>query len=450
MFLMPDLFDYASEQLRKSNAPLAARMRPQTLDELVGQEEIVGKGRLLRRSIEADNLSSLIFFGPPGCGKTTLAQIIANTTKSYYASLSAVTAGIADVRLMIKDAQERLKLYGQRTVLFIDEIHRFNKTQQDALLPAVEEGVVILIGATTENPYFEVNRALLSRSRIFRLQPLSVADIAELLKRALIDKERGFGNRNIEVDEDILRFWAGMSGGDARTGYNALELAVMTTPPDAEGICRIDHETAEESIQRKIISYDKSGDWHYDVISAFIKSMRGSDPDAAVHWLARMIEAGEKPEFIARRIVICAAEDVGLADPQALVVAMTAANAVNFVGWPEARLPLAQAVLYIATAPKSNSVLTAIDSAQSDLKDKPFGGVPLHLRDSNPDSAKNFGHGKNYKYPHSYENNYVEQQYLPDELIGAKYYKAGSNDRESRLADRLEIIKKNKKQENKK
>ena len=450
MFLMPDLFDYASEQLRKSNAPLAARMRPQTLDELVGQEEIVGKGRLLRRSIEADNLSSLIFFGPPGCGKTTLAQIIANSTKSYYASLSAVTAGIADVRLMIKDAQERLKLYGQRTVLFIDEIHRFNKTQQDALLPAVEEGVVILIGATTENPYFEVNRALLSRSRIFRLQPLSVADIAELLKRALIDKERGFGNRNIEVDEDILRFWAGMSGGDARTGYNALELAVMTTPPDAEGICRIDHETAEESIQRKIISYDKSGDWHYDVISAFIKSMRGSDPDAAVHWLARMIEAGEKPEFIARRIVICAAEDVGLADPQALVVAMTAANAVNFVGWPEARLPLAQAVLYIATAPKSNSVLTAIDSAQSDLKDKPFGGVPLHLRDSNPDSAKNFGHGKNYKYPHSYENNYVEQQYLPDELIGAKYYKAGSNDRESRLADRLEIIKKNKKQENKK
>ena len=445
MFLMPDLFDYASEQLRKSNAPLAARMRPQTLDELVGQEEIVGKGRLLRRSIEADNLSSLIFFGPPGCGKTTLAQIIANSTKSYYASLSAVTAGIADVRLMIKDAQERLKLYGQRTVLFIDEIHRFNKTQQDALLPAVEEGVVILIGATTENPYFEVNRALLSRSRIFRLQPLSVADIAELLKRALIDKERGFGNRNIEVDEDILRFWAGMSGGDARTGYNALELAVMTTPPDAEGICRIDHETAEESIQRKIISYDKSGDWHYDVISAFIKSMRGSDPDAAVHWLARMIEAGEKPEFIARRIVICAAEDVGLADPQALVVAMTAANAVNFVGWPEARLPLAQAVLYIATAPKSNSVLTAIDSAQSDLKDKPFGGVPLHLRDSNPDSAKNFGHGKNYKYPHSYENNYVEQQYLPDELIGAKYYKAGSNDRESRLADRLEIIKKNKK-----
>ena len=438
---MPDLFDYASEQLRKSNAPLAARMRPQTLDELAGQEKIVGKGRLLRRSIEADNLSSLIFFGPPGCGKTTLAQIIANSTKSYYASLSAVTAGIADVRSVIKDAQERLKLYGQRTVLFIDEIHRFNKTQQDALLPAVEEGVVILIGATTENPYFEVNRALLSRSRIFRLQPLSAADIAELLKRALTDKERGFGSRNIEVDEEILRFWAGMSGGDARTAYNALELAVMTTPPDFDGICRIDRETAEESIQRKIISYDKSGDWHYDVISAFIKSMRGSDPDAAIHWLARMIEAGEKPEFIARRIVICAAEDVGLADPQALTVAMTAANAVSFVGWPEARLPLAQAVLYIATAPKSNSVLTAIDSAMSDLKDKPFGGVPIHLRDNNPDSAKNFGHGKNYKYAHSYDNNYVEQQYLPDELTGAKYYRAGLNEREQRLAERLEKIK---------
>lgn len=434
---MPDLFDFV--QVNNQKEPLAARMRPRTLDEYIGQEEIVGKGRLLRRAIETDFVSSLIFYGPPGVGKTTLAMIIANTTKSYFKSLSAVTSGVADLRNVMSEAAENLRIYGKRTLLFIDEIHRFNKSQQDALLPSVENGTVILIGATTENPYFEVNRALLSRSRIFKLEALTAENIVSLLQRALDDNERGLGSKSIICDEGVLQFWAEMSSGDARTAYNALELAVLSTPPE-DGVIHITMDIARESIQKKVLAYDKHGDWHYDVASAFIKSMRGSDPDAALHWLARMIEAGESPEFIARRIVICAAEDVGLADPQALVVAQAAADAARFVGFPEAQLILAEAVLYIATAPKSNSATLAIFAAEADLRDKPFSGVPIHLRDAHYSGSKELGH-IGYKYAHDYENHYVEQQYLPDELQGRVYYEPQENEREQKLAEHMRKIK---------
>ena len=435
-----DLFDVAATQQRQKSAPLAARMRPRTVDEYIGQDEIVGKGRLLRRAIEGDQLSSLIFYGPPGSGKTTLAEIIANTTGGNFRTISAVSSGISEIRELLKFAQEEQKLYGRRTVLFIDEIHRFNKSQQDALLPAVEDGTVILIGATTENPFFEVNRALISRSRIFRLQPLSPEHIYTLLQRAILDP-RGLADYQVQIEDAALRHWADVCGGDARTAYNAMELAVVTTEPSADGVRHIDLAIAEESIQARNVSYDKDGDWHYDVISAFIKSMRGSDPDAALHWLARMTEAGEAPEFIARRIMICAAEDVGLADPQALVVAVAAAQAVHYVGWPEARIILAEAAVYVATAPKSNAAYMGINAAIADVKDKPFSGVPIHLRDASYKGAKSFGHGKGYKYPHDYPGHYVPQQYLPENLKDARYYQPSGNGREARIREILENIR---------
>jgi len=437
---MVDLFDIASEQRTKQNMPLAARMRPRTIDEVVGQEQIIGKGRLLRRAIEADKLSSLIFFGPPGSGKTTLAEVIANTTKSNFVRLSAVTSGIADLRAVINQAKDDLKLYNKRTVLFIDEIHRFNKSQQDALLPAVENGTVILIGATTENPYFEVNSALLSRSRIFSLKKLTDDNILELLKRALNDS-RGFKDSNIVVDEKALHHLATMAGGDARSAYNALELAILTTEPSDNGQILIDLAVAEDSIQKPHIYYDKNGDWHFDVISAFIKSMRGSDANAVLHWLARMIEAGEKPEFIARRIVICSAEDVGLADPQALVVAMAAANAVHFVGWPEAQLILAEAAVYVATAPKSNSTYLGINKSCEDVRKSPFVAVPAHLQENGYKGAASLGRGIGYKYPHDYPDHYTPQQYLPDEFVDKIYYQPTDIGKEAEIKKRLQELK---------
>ena len=436
---MTDLFEQANSYKIKRSQPLAARMRPRDLDEFVGQQEIIGPGRLLRRAIEADRLSSVIFYGPPGSGKTTLAQIIANSTSSNFKVLSAVTSGVADIRGVLKFADEELKLYGRRTVLFIDEIHRFNKSQQDALLPAVESGTIILIGATTENPFFEVNRALLSRSRIFQLKSLTPDDIVFLLKRCLED-ERGLKDFDLEISEDALRHWADVCGGDARTAYNALELAVETTQPDSDGVRRIDLAIAEESIQQRNVSYDKDGDWHYDVISAFIKSMRGSDPDATLHWLARMCEAGENPEFIARRIIICAAEDVGTADPMALVVANAALQAVHFVGWPEGKLPLAEASVYVACAPKSNACSEGISAAIDDIHGKPFSGVPLHLRDSHYKGAERLGHGKGYKYPHSFPGHFTPQDYLPEEFSEAQYYHPSENGREKAIGELLQRL----------
>ena len=431
-----DLFDNPGIDKRKNIEPLASRMRPQTLDDFVGQEDIVGKGRLLRRAIEADRLTSAIFWGPPGCGKTTLAEIIAHTTGGNFRTISAVSAGIGDIREVIDFAREELKFYGRRTVLFIDEIHRFNKKQQDGLLPAVEDGTVILIGATTENPFFEVNGALISRSRLFRLHSLTEENIVELLKRAINDP-RGLADYKIEADDDALRHWASVCGGDARSAYNALELAALTTPENENGVRHLTLEVAEESIQQRNVSYDKDGDWHYDVISAFIKSMRGSDPDAVLHWMARMIEAGEDPEFIARRIMICAAEDVGMADPFALTLAVSAAQAVHFVGWPEARIALAEAAVYVATAPKSNAAYLGIDEALGDIRNKPFPGVPIHLRDKSYRGAAKLGHGKGYKYAHDFPGHFVEQQYLPDGYENRVYYRPTVNGKEARIRELL-------------
>lgn len=424
------LFDSVGEKIVAKQAPLAVRMRPRNLDEFVGQESIVGPGKLLRRAIQADQLTSVIFYGPPGTGKTTLAKIIANTTKARFHQINAVTAGINDIRQVVGEAKDALGMYGKKTILFIDEIHRFNKAQQDALLPYVEEGTVVLIGATTENPYFEVNRALLSRSRIFALQPLTELNLIKLVKRALVDEEQGLGQYNINLAEEALNHIVQMCGGDARTALNALELAVLTTPPAEDGVRHITLEVAEESIQKRSINYDKNGDNHYDVISAFIKSLRGSDPDATLHWLARMIYAGEDPRFIARRLVVHAAEDVGLADPMALVVATSAAQALELLGMPEARIPLAEAALYIARAPKSNSVITGIDQALRDMERKDVGQVPPHLRDAHYKGAAQLGHGQGYKYPHNYPGNYVEQQYLPDQLKGTRYYEPSGNGKE--------------------
>lgn len=417
-----DLFEaHRQEQLART-APLALRMRPRTLDEFVGQEEIVGHGKLLRRAIEADQLSSLILYGPPGTGKTTLARIIANTTRAHFHQLNAVTAGIADLRQVIQEARERMGMYQRRTILFIDEIHRFNKAQQDALLPAVEEGTVVLIGATTENPYFEVNTALVSRSRIFRLRSLSDDEIHLLLERALADGERGLGHFKVEVTPEAMNHWVLVAAGDGRSALNALELAVLTTAPGPDGVRRITLEVAEDSIQRRCVLYDKSGDQHYDVVSAFIKSMRGSDPDATLYWLARMVYAGEDPAFIARRIMIHSAEDVGLADPQALLVATAAAQAVERVGFPEGRIILAEAALYVALAPKSNAVVKGIDGAMHAVEKGDTGPVPVHLRDASYKGAKALGHGAGYKYPHDYPGGRVPQQYLPDPLTGRKFY----------------------------
>ena len=445
---MDDLFAFASAEKKAQAAPLAARMRPRDLDEFAGQQEIVGPGRLLRRAIEADQLTSLIFYGPPGCGKTTLAEIISQRTGANFRTVSAVSSGINEIREVLKFAAEEFKLYGRRTVLFIDEIHRFNKAQQDALLPAVEDGTVILIGATTENPFFEVNGALLSRSRIFRLNALSAEEVYGLLKKAAADS-RGMAPWRPHIDEEAYRHWADISGGDARTAYNALELAVLTTEPGPDGQRHIDLAIAEESIQKRNVSYDKKGDWHYDVISAFIKSMRGSDPDAALHWLARMTEAGEAPEFIARRIMICAAEDVGLADPLALLVATAAHQSIHVVGWPEARIILAEAAVYVAMAPKSNAAYLGINAAIADLQNQPFSGVPLHLRDTSYKGAKSFGNGKGYQYPHDFPGHYTPQQYLPDELKGKVYYQPTENGREAKLSQVLAALRGEKPQGNK-
>lgn len=436
-----DLFEYNREKKTASDAPLAARMRPRTLDEFVGQQHIVGKDRLLYRAIRGDRLGSLIFYGPPGTGKTTLAKIIANTTKSEFVQINATTAGIKDIKDTVSDAKDRLGMYGKRTILFIDEIHRFNKTQQDTLLPHVEDGTVILIGATTENPYFEVNRALVSRSVIFALEPLKQADIRILLERAAVDEERGMGKYHAEITEEALLFLADAANGDARTALNALELAVLTTEPDESGKIHIDLATAEDCIQRRALQYDKDGDNHYDTISAFIKSMRGSDPDAALYYLAKMIYAGEDPKFIARRVVICASEDVGNADPHALQVAVAAAQAVQFIGMPEGRIPLAQAVSYVACAPKSNAAYLGIDRALSDVRKIQIQGVPPHLRDGHYSGAEDLGNATGYLYAHNFPNHYVEQQYLPDELVGTVYYEMTDNGVERRMKEHMKRLK---------
>ena len=435
-----DLFEYNRSLQGGKDAPLAARMRPTTLEEFVGQEHIVGKGKLLYRAIKSDRLSSVVFYGPPGTGKTTLAKIIANTTKSKFRQINATTAGIKDIKETVEDAKADLGMYGTKTILFIDEIHRFNKSQQDALLPHVEDGTLVLIGATTENPYFEVNKALVSRSIVFELHQLEDKDIKKLLQRALTDVEKGMGAYHAEMDEDAMNFLANTANGDARTALNALELAVLTTDP-VDGKVHITLEVAEECIQKRALNYDKDGDNHYDTISAFIKSMRGSDPDAALYYLAKMIYAGEDPKFIARRVVICASEDVGNADPHALQVAVAAMEAVNFIGMPEGRIPLAQAVSYVACAPKSNAAYLGIDKALSDVRNIRIKTVPPHLKDAHYSGSKELGHGIGYKYAHDYPNHYVEQQYLPDELVGTVYYAPTENGVERRIKEYLLRLK---------
>ncbi|WP_458407588.1 AAA family ATPase [Anaerotignum sp.] len=435
-----DLFEYNRSLQGGKDAPLAARMRPTTLEEFVGQEHIVGKGKLLYRAIKSDRLSSVVFYGPPGTGKTTLAKIIANTTKSKFRQINATTAGIKDIKETVEDAKADLGMYGTNTILFIDEIHRFNKSQQDALLPHVEDGTLVLIGATTENPYFEVNKALVSRSIVFELYQLEDKDIKKLLQRALTDVEKGMGAYHAEMDEDAMAFLANTANGDARTALNALELAVLTTDP-VDGKIHITLEVAEECIQKRALNYDKDGDNHYDTISAFIKSMRGSDPDAALYYLAKMIYAGEDPKFIARRVVICASEDVGNADPHALQVAVAAMEAVNFIGMPEGRIPLAQAVSYVACAPKSNAAYLGIDKALSDVRNIRIKTVPPHLKDAHYSGSKDLGHGIGYKYAHDYPNHYVEQQYLPDELVGTVYYTPTENGVERRIKEYLRRLK---------
>jgi len=439
---MSDLFTYGLEKQGGDKTPLAARMRPRNLDEFAGQEHIVGTGSLLRRAIYADRLTSMIFYGPPGTGKTTLAAVIANQTEASFQRLNAVTAGVAQVREVLKEARQRLEMYRQHTILFIDEIHRFNKGQQDALLPAVEDGTVLLIGATTGNPFFSVNSALLSRSRVFELYPLTREDIEQIMDTALADEERGLGKLKIELTPEAREHIIDTADGDARVALNALELAALTTAPDQHGKIYIDRETAEQSVQRRAVRYDKDGDNHYDVISAFIKSIRGSDPDAALFWLARMLDAGEDPRFVARRLYISASEDIGNGDPLALLVAEAAFRAVEVLGMPEARIPLAQAVTHLACAPKSNASYVALEKATADARQAGDTGVPNHLRDSSYPGAKKLGHGGGYRYPHDYPGNYVEQQYLPDNLADKRYYHPGTNGYEKRLRQWLQATKK--------
>jgi len=432
-----DLFDYQREKALEKEAPLAHRMRPKVLEDFVGQEHIVGKGSLLYRAIKADKLSSIVLYGPPGTGKTTLAKIIANTTQANFKQLNATTSGIKDIKAVVEEAKSAIALHKLRTILFIDEIHRFNKSQQDTLLPYVEDGTIVLIGATTENPYFEVNKALLSRSIIFQLQQLTRENVKAILEKAALDKENGLGNHNFSIDDESLNFLADMSSGDARAALNGLELAILTTEPNADGKIIIDLDVAQQCIQKRAVNYDKNGDSHYDTISAFIKSMRGSDPDAALYYLARMLYAGEDVKFIARRIVIHAAEDVGNADPHALLVAMAAAQAVNFIGLPEGQIILAQAVTYISCAPKSNAAVTSIYSALDDVKSTAIATIPTHLKDTHYKGVKELGNGADYKYAHSFPGNYVKQQYLPDELVGRQYYFPSDNGVEKKIKESL-------------
>ena len=438
-----DLFEYMRQQNMKDESPLASRLRPTTLDEVVGQQHIVGKDKLLYRAIKADKLSSIIFYGPPGTGKTTLAKVIANTTSAEFMQINATSAGKKDMEEVVAAAKNNQGMYGKKTILFIDEIHRFNKGQQDYLLPFVEDGTIILIGATTENPYFEVNPALLSRSVIFELKKLSTEDIRTLLLRAVNDTEKGMGSYHAQMDDDALEFLADMANGDARAALTAIELGILTTDRSEDGIIHITLDVASECIQKRVINYDKTGDNHYDTISAFIKSMRGSDPDAAVYYLARMLYAGEDVKFIARRIMILASEDIGNADPQALQVAVAAAQAVERLGMPEARIVLAQVVTYMASAPKSNSAINAIDKAMRVVQETKTPPVPVHLQDAHYKSAGKLGHGKGYKYAHDYKNHYVKQQYLPDGLTGEVFYEPSGNGYEQQIRAYYKKIKEN-------
>ncbi len=437
-----DLFDYMRASTQEQESPLASRMRPSTLDEVVGQRHIIGKDKLLYRAIKADQLGSIIFYGPPGTGKTTLAKVIANTTSANFRQINATVAGKKDMEDVVREAKDALGMYGKKTILFVDEIHRFNKSQQDYLLPYVEDGTLILIGATTENPYFEVNGALLSRSRIFELKSLEREDVKELVLRAVQDEKKGMGSYHAVIDDDAADFLADVSGGDARAALNAVELGVLTTERDpADGLIHLTLEVAQECIQKRAVRYDKDGDNHYDTISAFIKSMRGSDPDAAVYYLARMLYAGEDIKFIARRIMICAAEDVGNADPQALTVAVSAAQAVERIGMPEAQIILSQAVLYVATAPKSNSAVNAVFSAMDAVKNQRSMPVPVHLQDSHYGGSAKMGHGVGYKYAHNYPNHYVKQQYLPDGMEGQTFYVPSDNGYEKKIGEHMRFLR---------
>ena len=436
-----DLFEYMREQKKETESPLASRLRPATLDEMVGQQHIIGKDKLLYRAIKADKLSSIILYGPPGTGKTTLAKVIANSTSAEFLQMNATSAGKKDMEDVISKAKNNMGMFGKKTILFIDEIHRFNKGQQDYLLPFVEDGTIILIGATTENPYFEVNGALLSRSIIFELKSLEKEDIKTLILRAVNDEKKGMGAYHAVIDEDALDFLADISNGDARAALTAVELGILTTERSEDGFIHITLSVASECIQKRVIKYDKSGDNHYDTVSAFIKSMRGSDPDAAVYYLARMLYAGEDVKFIARRIMICASEDVSNADPMALVVATSAAQAVERIGMPEAQIILAQAVTYVASAPKSNSAVNAISEAMETVKNTMTAPVPSHLQDAHYKSSSKLGHGIGYKYAHDYPNHYVEQQYLPDGLTDRKFYRPSENGYEQQIREYFHKIK---------
>lgn len=441
---MEDIFQQAARRRGTRTAPLAVRMRPRTLEEFEEQNSLVGTGRPLRQLLKNDGLQSLIFFGPPGTGKTTLAHIIANMTSAHFEKINAVMAGVADVRKVVEQARDRLGMYGRRTVLFIDEIHRFNKAQQDALLPFVEDGTVILIGSTTENPMFAVNRPLLSRSLLYRLEPLSSQALASIVRRALADEERGLGSYQVDLPGDVLQMMVNFANGDARAALNVLEMAVLTTPPGEDGRRRINADVVKNVCQNRIIQFNRA-DEHYDVTSAFIKSMRGSDPQATLYWLARLLYAGDDPVFIARRIMIHAAEDVGLADPQALVVATAAAQAVERIGMPEARIILAEAALYIAMAPKSNASYMGIEAALQAVRHEKTQPVPLHLRDTSYSGAKKLGHGRGYLYPHDYDHHWVKQQYLPDNMLNAQFYRPSEQEREKALWERWQNIKGKKK-----
>ena len=436
-----DLFDYMRANTMEKESPLASRMRPTTLDEVVGQKHIIGKDKLLYRAIKADKLGSVIFYGPPGTGKTTLAKVIANTTSARFEQINATVAGKKDMEEIVKNAKDAIGMYGQKTILFVDEIHRFNKSQQDYLLPFVEDGTITLIGATTENPYFEVNNALLSRSRIFELKPLEKQDIRELVMRAVYDTEKGMGTYGADITDEAADFLADVANGDARAALNAVELGILTTDKSDDGKIHITIDVAAECIQKRVVRYDHDGDNHYDTISAFIKSMRGSDPDAAVYYLARMLYAGEDVKFIARRIMICASEDVGNADPNALVVAVSAAQAVERIGMPESQIILSQAASYVATAPKSNAAYMGIAKAMKTVADTRTMPVPAHLQDKHYKGAEKLGHGLGYKYAHDYPNHYVTQQYLPDGMEGMRFYEPSENGYEKMIREHMEFIK---------